>query len=253
MISPGLVSITFRKLSPQEIVSLVSGAGLSCIEWGGDIHVPHGDSARALEVRRLTQDHGLRVSAYGSYYRAGESEAAGLSFDSVLETAQTLGAPTIRVWAGKHGSAEADETYRREVTDDLRRITGLAAVSGITVSLEFHANTLADNAPETLALWSNVGHPNLKTYWQPRVEQSVETGLGEIEALAPQLTHVHVFYWPRSSERGPLAEGRDAWKRYFEAISRIPGDRDAMLEFVRDDAPEAFLQDAEALKSLVGC
>ena len=42
MIYPGLVSVTFRKLSPEEIVQLVVSSGLKGIEWGGDIHLPHG-------------------------------------------------------------------------------------------------------------------------------------------------------------------------------------------------------------------
>src|SRR6185312_7605034 len=105
MISPGLVSITFRALTPAEVIALVRQAGLRGIEWGGDIHVPHGDAGRAREVRGLTQGAGLQVAAYGSYYKAGVSEDAGLAFGRVLETAVTLGAPVIRVWAGGAGSA----------------------------------------------------------------------------------------------------------------------------------------------------
>ena len=36
MIHPGLVSITFRELSPREIVKLVADGGLVGIEWGGE-------------------------------------------------------------------------------------------------------------------------------------------------------------------------------------------------------------------------
>ena len=50
----GLVSITFREKSPEEIVGLVVEAGLDGIEWGGDVHVPHGDLAKAREVRANT-------------------------------------------------------------------------------------------------------------------------------------------------------------------------------------------------------
>ena len=46
----GLVSVTFRKLTPEKIIELVSEAGLNAIEWGGDVHVPHGDLKRAAEV-----------------------------------------------------------------------------------------------------------------------------------------------------------------------------------------------------------
>ncbi len=71
MICPGLVSVSFRSLNCKEITELVKNAGLSSIEWGGDIHVPQGDLKKAREVRKMTQDAGLMTAAYGSYYRAG--------------------------------------------------------------------------------------------------------------------------------------------------------------------------------------
>ena len=46
----GLVSITFRRLNPLEIVSLVAENGLTAIEWGGDIHVPPGKLKLARDV-----------------------------------------------------------------------------------------------------------------------------------------------------------------------------------------------------------
>ena len=74
MIQGGLVSASFRALAPGEIVDLVAQAGLAGIEWGGDVHVPHGDVACAREVYRRTVDAGLTVCSYGSYYRAGTGE-----------------------------------------------------------------------------------------------------------------------------------------------------------------------------------
>ena len=90
MIKSGLVSITFRQLSPGDIIDLVKKAGLDGIEWGGDIHVPHGDIAKAEEVYSLTRDAGLDIPAYGSYYKVGESEQEGLAFNDVLISAAAL-------------------------------------------------------------------------------------------------------------------------------------------------------------------
>ena len=49
----GLVSITFRNKTPREIVALMKRAGLSQVEWGGDVHVKPGAES-AAEVRRMT-------------------------------------------------------------------------------------------------------------------------------------------------------------------------------------------------------
>ena len=250
MISPGLVSITFRALSPAEIVALVRQAGLRGIEWGGDIHVPHGNVGRAREVRELTQEAGLTVAAYGSYYRAAASEAAGLPFGGVLDSAIELGAPVIRVWAGTAGSAAASPELRAQVVADLRRIAALAATARVGVSLEFHNGTLTDTAPSTLRLLAEVDHPNLSTYWQPPLEQDTAAGLKDLRSLLPRLTHVHVYHWrPASTDRLPLADGAERWRNFLDLALTAPGDRYAMLEFVEGDAPANFLRDAATLKS----
>jgi sugar phosphate isomerase/epimerase len=133
-IQSGLVSITFRKLTPRQVVESAAAAGVAGIEWGGDVHVPHGDLAKAADARRLTADAGMVVAAYGSYYRAGQSEKDGLPFERVLETARELGAPLIRVWAGHKGSADVDPVYRAGVIEDCLRIAELAARAGIGVA-----------------------------------------------------------------------------------------------------------------------
>jgi len=250
MIHPGLVSVTFRALTPAQIVALVRQSGLRGIEWGGDIHVPHGNNARARETRELTLEAGLSVAAYGSYYRAGQSESAGLAFDQVLGTAVELGAPTVRVWAGPAASAVADAALHARVADDLRRIAGLAAAVHISVSLEFHSGTLADTADSTRRLLDEVEHPNLFTYWQPPLERDTAGCLADLRLLLPRVTHLHVFHWrPTPMERLPLADGSVRWHEFLEIAAGAPGDRYAMLEFVERDAPECYLRDAATLKA----
>ena len=141
-ILPGLVSVTFRKLPPAEVINLVREANLKAIEWGGDIHVPHGDTARARDVRQHTEDSGLVVAAYGSYYRVGISEKEGLSFQSVLDTAVSLGAPLIRVWAGTKNSSDADEEHWKMIADESRLIADAAASANIVVAFEYHRRTI---------------------------------------------------------------------------------------------------------------
>jgi len=250
MISSGLVSVTFRRLAPAKIVELAAQGGLDGIEWGGDIHVPPGDADRAVEVRKMTLQAGLRVAAYGSYYRAAESE--GASFDAVLATARALGAPTIRVWSGIQSSAQASCSYRQRVAEDLHRIAAKAAEQHITVSCEFHDNTLTDTAPAALEILRLADHLNLRSYWQPRHGQPTETGLDELDQLSPWLSNVHVFHWwPTSADRLPLDAGVERWRRFLSRIKAMPGDRHALLEFTCNDDPGIFLRDAATLKKML--
>ena len=247
-IRSGLVSITFRKLSPRQVVDAAAAAGLAGIEWGGDVHVPHGNLGQAAEVRNMTVDAGLSVAAYGSYYRAGASEAAGLAFESVLETARALGAPVIRVWAGPVGSADTDAATRACIVADSRRIAVLAARAGIVVASEYHGGTLTDTDVSTTTYLAEVGHENFRTYWQPRVGRDVEEAAAGLTLVLPQLAHLHVFHWwPDATHRLPLAAGSDRWLRYLALAASGSNDGFAMLEFVPDDDPARLPAEASTL------
>lgn len=223
---------------------MAAQAKLDCIEWGGDIHVPHGDLAAAQDALTLTRQAQLKVAAYGSYYRAGHSLE---TFPAVLRTALALEAPVIRVWAGTQNPEEADDAYRRQVSEDLRRICELAAPAKVLVALEFHRNTLTNTALSTRQLLEEVNHPQLKTLWQPRVDASFSEAKNDLEVLAPWLEHLHVFQW-NGTERRPLAEGALVWPKYLGVASTA---REtpiaALLEFVREDTPDQFFEDARQL------
>ncbi len=249
----GLASVTFRKLTPRQIVDLAAAAGLDAIEWGGDVHVPHGDLAAARDARALTADAGLAVASYGSYYRAGKSEAEGLAFPAVLATAQALDAPVIRVWAGAQGSAAAAPEYRALIARDLRRIGAMARAAGLMAALEFHVNTLTDTAASAIQLLDEVGPgAGVRTYWQPPVGRAAADCCADLRLLAGHLAHLHVHYFdPAARRQRPLAEGAAAWRQYLALAAPAPGARrHALLEFVAGGAPEQFLADAQTLRGL---
>ncbi len=246
MITTGLVSVTFRKLSPQDIIELVSRAGLDGIEWGGDVHVPHGDVAAARDVRHMTEDAGLRVLAYGSYFRCGPDEDCA----PVVETASALGAPLIRIWAGNLASAQADETHRNTIIEQSRHIVRLAAHAGIQVAYEFHANTLTDTIASTIDLLDAT--PDIRTLWQPPNDLGEPARSSGLRDVLPWLANVHVFHW-RTPDRTrlPLSEGEALWRERLHVATEGKPNLSALLEFVRADDPEQFIQDAAVLRRMM--
>ena len=44
-----------------------------------------------------------------------------------------------------------------------------------------------------------------------------------------------------------MSAGALRWQKFLQAAQEVPGDRYAMLEFVKDDEPENFLRDAATL------
>jgi len=243
---PGLVSVTFRKLSTREIVTLCRQAGLEAIEWGGDVHVPPGNLNIAREVRRQTLDQGLRICSYGSYYRADPQDP---DWQTVLNTAEILGAPNIRIWAGPKGSADTDAGLRRKIVQEIYNAADTAGSRNITVSLEYHGGTLTDTLESTRRLLSEVKHPNLFTYWQPAVTSTPDQREASLAELINQVTHVHVFQWVQgSAARLPLADGAAEWRRYLTRLAATGRTFGLLMEFVRDDSPEQFLADAAELQ-----
>lgn len=249
-IRSGLVSVTFRKLSVPEVIRVAADNGLKAIEWGGDVHVPPGDVAVAQSVRQQTEAAGLIVAAYGSYYRAAHSLPT--EFDAVLASAVTLGAPTIRIWAGKTGSAAADAAHTAAVTADVARVCDLAATRNLTITLEYHGGTLTDTLPTTLTLLKAVNRPNLLSGWQPRDGMTPEAASDELQQLRPWLGNIHVFqWWPTGRTRLPLADGTDRWAAFLHAAAEDRRNRFALLEFVTNDDPTNLPADARTLNGLL--
>ncbi|MCK2236370.1 MULTISPECIES: TIM barrel protein [unclassified Crossiella] len=252
MIVPGVVSVTFRRLAATEVVELTAAAGLSAISWAGDVHVPAGALAVARQVGAATTAAGLTVEGYASYFDAGDSEPA--AFDEVLRTAVALGAPTIRVWAGKRAPTDSDAEHRARVVRELVRCAGLAAGEGIRVAVEFHVHTLTKTLDSAVKLFAEAGQENLVPYWQPRELPEVEECLTEVRALLPSVAAAHVFSWGADGydERLPLDARPDLWQPVLAQLAADGETRHALLEFVVDDDPAVFRRDAATLLGWLG-
>lgn len=250
MFKIGLCSVTFRNLSVEEIIKLSIKAGVEGIEWGGDVHVKPGDIERASEVGQLTKAANIEVTSFGSYYRTGDIEENDHSFEEILTTAQYLQAPAIRVWAGSLGSQEADEEYRLKVVDDARRIAELAAQQKISIHFEYHGGTLTDTKESAVNLLETVDHPNVYAYWQPAVGETIQQRIDSIQEIYPWLSNVHLFHW-EFTDRLPFEKGSGVWKKYLEKLTSTQKARYLLMEFVKDDRKEQFLEDIQALKKLL--
>lgn len=248
-ILPGLCSITLRQCSPREVVEVCRQGGLQAIEWGGDIHVPHGGLARAREVAQLCAGAGLAIPSYGSYFRM-DPFCADPDFGRVLDTAVALGATTIRVWAGGRGTALMDCAYRQRLVDECRRIAALAQAAGCVVGLEYHRNTATDGNREAVDFLSEVAHPAIRSHWQPRELCTPSERMEGLKMVLPSLSHLHVFQWVgQPVVRQPLSVGEAEWLSYLGAVQEGGGadETAAFLEFVQDDDPAVVVRDAQTL------
>lgn len=247
MIKPGLVSVSFRHLSYDQIIKLAQKAEIAAIEWGGDIHVPHGNYNQAEIVANLTSKAGIETVCYGSYYRVGD--CGELKFDTVLKTAEVLRSPMIRVWAGSKASAETSEEYKKTVFNDTLKIADMAAVKNIKISFECHDFSLTDTQESCIEFFNKVNHKNVYIHWQPYNGQSVNVNLSNLKSLLPWLSNIHIFHWwPTIKNRCLLYEGQKNWLQYLKIFESYSKPVYGLLEFFKDDCEQNFLQDVKTLK-----
>lgn len=249
MLIPGIVSATFRELSATEIIQLCRQGNLQAVEWSENAHVQTDDVAGAKALRKQTEDAGLVVAAYGSYYRLGEQKAPEEVFRRSLVSAAALGAPVMRVWAGTIASADADIGYRDAIAAEAAKIAAMAQEQGVKVAFEWHKNTLTDTNASAMQLLKDANHPNLYCLWQPTVALDMQQRCEGIRLLGDRLLNFHVYYWDNGIRR-PFAEGIQEWEAYLDSFTPH-GTYYALLEFVMDNKPEQLLADAAALHALL--
>ncbi len=238
----GLVSVSFRNHTIEEIVTATKNANLSCIEWGGDIHVPHGDVKKAKVAFKASRDANIFCSSYGSYFRLGIST----DLNDVLKSSDALETNVIRVWAfNKNRQKTTDEEYKNLVKKT-REVCQIARDK--TLCLECHSDTITEDYLSSLAFLNDVSCENLKMFWQPNQHKSYEYNLSSAKALAPYVKNVHVFAW-EGEKKFPLNYHENRWREYIKALNSTQNEKNFLLEFMHDDKIETLNQTAKELNS----
>ena len=142
MIKKGLVSISFRGNTVDEILDACVKTGLTVIEWGSDVHAPVGDLEKAKEVGEKTRAAGLSCAAYGAYYKIGCDMT---DFEEYAKTAKALGTDVIRIWGGWHGSLEITPEAREKLIAETKEICRIGRDYGMTLAFECHHGTITDD------------------------------------------------------------------------------------------------------------
>ncbi len=242
----GLTSITFRKMSPEDIITHAVAAGIEGIEWGSDVHIPPHDRETARRIGGKTRDAGLAVTSYGTYYRLGSGE----HFSHYLDAAEALGAPQLRLWAGTRGSADIDPTTRRVWVEEARRCAELAAVRGLVIAFEYHHGTLTDESESAVRLMQEIDHPACRLYWQPEFSKPATAVIEGLLAVRPYLAALHVFQWNPDHTRRPLADGVALWRSWLDLVPEAR-ELPCLLEFVPDDDPVVLPREVDALRAIL--
>ena len=245
MFEAGLVSVSFRKLTPAQIIAAAADTGLKWIEWGSDVHAPREDLARLEQLAGLQKAAGVGCCSYGTYFRLGVHHI--LELPQYIQAAKILGTNTLRLWCGDRSPAEYTPEDLSNLYAQCRQAAKIAEEAGVVLCMECHNWTLTENAESALNLMQAVDSPAFRMYWQPNQYQSMAENLRYARLLAPYTENIHIFNW-RGDEKFPLADALDTWREY---LSCFTGHHKLLMEFMPDGRAESLPAEAAALYKLL--
>ena len=246
MYKNGLVSISFRGHTPEEILKAAKEAGLSCIEWGSDVHAPCKEHDRLEQIVQIQKRYGVACCSYGTYFRLGITPLTELP--DHIAAAKALGTRVLRLWCGSKPAEACTVEEKETLFAQCREAAAMAEAAGVVLSMECHIKSFTETAAGALELMQAVASPAFRMYWQPNQFRSVEENRQYARALRDYITHIHVFQW-KGKERYPLADGVEDWKCY---LSELTGSHTLLLEFMPDDDLRSLPMEVAALRELMG-
>ena len=222
----GFTTTSLRQIIDiDKIVEIARDAGVTCIEWGGDIHITDVETARI--AKSLCNDAGINEIIYGSYYRAGDNDNA--EWRRICEIAYELGASSVRVWLGKKDSEVTDNRTYLSILDDVKYMCGVASEYNLTVCPECHGNTFNNNTDAFLKIREDCGCSNFKTYFQSLYKRKAYD-IDRIERTLPFIESVHISYFEQVREQFPKRDGKYINDLIFKLIE-CGFDGNILIEF----------------------
>ena len=242
----GLVSISFRKHTPREILEAMNGAGLTHIEWGSDVHAPYDDMEKVKQIAQMQKENGITCSSYGTYFRLGVTPMDEL--EGYITAAKLLGTNILRLWCGNQSGDDMTQEQKRELIAQCKKASEIAGKHGVVLCMECHRKTFTQNLGDALDLMREVNSPHFAMYWQPFQWQTVEQNLAYAEAISPYTHHIHVFQW-KDTQKFSLFDGIEEWRGY---LGKFSTPRTLLLEFMPDDMLSSLGREADALRKIIG-
>ncbi|MBQ2704937.1 MAG: sugar phosphate isomerase/epimerase [Clostridia bacterium] len=240
----GLVSISFRKHSPEEILKAMKECGLEYIEWGSDVHAPCNDTENLKSIVNLQKEYGIGCSSYGTYFRFGVNEVSEIK--GYVDAAKILGTDIIRLWCGAKNSQDYSEAEKSTLFEQCKEAAKIAETEGVVLCMECHNNTYTNTKESALELMQAVNSKHFRMYWQPNQYRTVEENILCAKLLKDYTYHLHVFNW-EGDNKYPLGDGKEVWKKYLDCF-----DGNALLlEFMPDNEFSSLPTEAKALKEIV--
>lgn len=240
----GVASVTFRKMSAAKVVEIAKKAGVSYIEWGGDIHVTNKEEARI--VKSICDNEGIKICSYGSYYRVGCGDKN--KWEEICLIANVMGAKSVRVWLGNKNSEETTREEYNQLLEELKSICAVARKYNLLVCPECHDNTYNNNTDAFLKIKNELKADNFKTYFQSRYFR-FDYDIDRIERTFDFTENVHVSYRDLETEQRFRKKDKHYLDKLLKKLLEMDFDGVILVEFVKGSKEKSFINDIKRLKS----
>lgn len=246
MFNTGLVSVSFRNLSTDEILNRMNALGIKYIEWGGDIHAPVYDIENAENIRYKQEKLGISCSSYGSYYKIGLDDP--FTLPKQIATAITLKADCMRVWCGNKNSENYDKNEKRILFSEAEKAAEIAMLNNKPICLECHNKTYTNKLDSALEIMEYINSPFFRMYWQPNQFFTFEENCEYASKISEYTTNIHVFNW-EDKYRYKLSEAKDKWIEYLKYFDDDKV-HNLLLEFMPDDNIDSLKEEYYTLQEI---
>lgn len=224
-----MCTIAFREKLLEDALDIACELGFRAVElWGREPHVSEAyDYNRTRLIRKMCEERGLEIVALGSYLRFGttkkNSDEAGLR--NTLQTAYTLRAPIVRVWASDVPSTSASQEVWKRTVAEAKEACQRSLKLGLTLAVEMHDDTLADTSDSALRLLDMVGCENLRLNYQPSAREGCEDPVERLAKVIDHVVHCHAQNYSRlgrpdgvEPQRSPLRNGLVDYRKIVECL-----------------------------------
>ncbi len=244
----GMTSLTFRNEEIPTVFEYAKKAGIQGIEWGvSEKHIRIGDECHIHLVKRLSEEYQIKILSLGSYCDMTDFDVAL----KVLDTAKSLGAPVIRLWAGNKGSDFCGETEYQLIVENTRKLADLSVCSSIQLGFEYHPYTLTDTADEAVRLVKRIGKANVGLYWQPQGHLNYNQNKEAFQKVKPYLCkNIHLNHYHAETGYDYLDGILEDLRGYFQNTQ--DDGYHFIIEFVKDSLLESLIKDVAAVRKIFG-
>jgi L-ribulose-5-phosphate 3-epimerase len=222
---------------------------------------PAASSADVQAIADAAADRRTPIRALTPYYKSINDPDERIRGDAIagfrraIEHAAALGAENVRVLAGSEVLESQWEPALEILVDSLHSLAAFASRFGVSLNIENHDGTMADDATRTAKIWRAVDRPNVGIIYDPAnlTRDGKEEFPRSLAIQAEGIRHVHVKDYvfspdfPNGRCAVVLGEGEIPWRRILRQLYERGYRGDLSLEYETRWVPEQLPDPAVGL------